>query len=149
MIKSKKILISLSFIVFSFAVGILTVKNLSFQKYLNSDPEVLSAEQINEAYLDVDFGNGRVETFSSEINSGDSAFFILEKFSEERGVDINYEQYDFGVFIKGIGETEGDNSKAWLYSVNGENANVSADNYKLNAGDMVRFEYKEFDTTGL
>jgi len=81
-------------------------------------------------------------TINGETVSVDyrTALGILIKASKERGFDLTIKKWDYGLFVDCIkGVCTGDLGKAsgWMYSINGEIPGVSADKYKLNAGDKV------------
>lgn len=54
---------------------------------------------------------------------------------------VEYTEYDFGYLITSIDGLAQNDSHAWLYSVNGEEAMKAANNYPLNESDTIRFRY--------
>ena len=47
----------------------------------------------------------------------------------------------FGTYVKGIDGLMAGATSGWLYDVNDKSAEVGADSYKLNAGDVVVFRF--------
>ncbi|MBU0570110.1 DUF4430 domain-containing protein, partial [Patescibacteria group bacterium] len=88
---------------------------------------------------------GEVQTLEKTVNNEEklTVFGILEKFAEEEGVELESQQYDFGVFVKSIAGYEGSAETAWIFFVNGESGQVSADQYELKNGDVVEWKYLE------
>ena len=81
-------------------------------------------------------------TINGETVSVDyrTALGILIKASKERGFDLTIKKWDYGLFvdcIKGVCTGDLGKTSGWMYSINGEIPGVSADKYKLNAGDKV------------
>ncbi|HDS11476.1 MAG TPA: DUF4430 domain-containing protein [Candidatus Wirthbacteria bacterium] len=76
-----------------------------------------------------------------------SAFEALQTIVQREGMEVDYEQYDFGVMINGIGDTLADDttSSYWLYYVNDQSPTVGADSYLLEADDKVEFRYERLD----
>lgn len=115
----------------------------------SEDQELLvqneNADSEKTVNLFVDFGNGEVQTLEKTVNNEEklTVFGILEKFAEEEGVELESQQYDFGVFVKSIAGYEGSAETAWIFFVNGESGQVSADQYELKNGDVVEWKYLE------
>lgn len=61
--------------------------------------------------------------------------------SKQDNFEIKSKQYDFGVFVEGIGEFENTNEKSWIYEVNGISGDVAADKKDLVMGDTVLWKY--------
>jgi len=58
------------------------------------------------------------------------------------GVPVETQKYDFGTLVTSIGEfTGGTDGKYWLYSVNGQDAAVGIDQYKLTGNELVQFRF--------
>lgn len=74
---------------------------------------------------------------SYKCQKGETAFERLEK---EK--DIKYEESSFGKFITSIDSIEQGGGKYWLYTVDGKEATVSADQYKCLNEEEVRWELK-------
>ena len=91
--------------------------------------------------LEIDFGDGKVATYSGLPATGETAYEILSEVAKKEGMTIDAKQYDFGIFIQGIGGKENTNDKSWIYFVNGEAGNVAADQRILEAGDRVEWKY--------
>ena len=83
-------------------------------------------------------------TGNIEIADGDSVFDLLLKITQAEQIQIDYSESFSSVYIKGIGflyEFDGGTNSGWSYTVGGESAKVSADNYILKSGDVVVWTY--------
>jgi Domain of unknown function (DUF4430)/S-layer homology domain/Prenyltransferase and squalene oxidase repeat len=78
------------------------------------------------------------------IYEGETAFSILKKVLEERGIDLEYQGKGTSVYVKGIDDLwekdHGDGS-GWVYTVNGVAPKSSAGAYQLEDGDILRWQY--------
>lgn len=80
-----------------------------------------------------------VKTVSYQATTdGDNAFELLQE-----NADVEFEQYDFGVFVKSINGVSGDNEYFWSLYVNGEQSVTGADQTFLEEGDLVEWRYEE------
>ncbi len=58
------------------------------------------------------------------------------------GVPVETQKYDFGTLVTRIGDyTGGTDGKYWLYSVNGQDAAVGIDQYRLTGSEQVLFRF--------
>jgi len=118
---------------------------LLFKNY-NSNKTSLVPENQQTGYearvsLAIDFGNKEVKNFDTTIGIDDTAFSVLKNTVEKENINLETKQYDFGVFVKKIGEFESTAKKSWIYFVNGESGQIAADQYKLKNGDKVEWKY--------
>ena len=74
-----------------------------------------------------------------------TAFDVLKFYAEEHGVVLKVKEYDFGIFVEGIGDKIGDKNNFWLYYVNDKPANASADMVEVKPGDVIKFEWTSND----
>ncbi len=72
------------------------------------------------------------------IEDGETAFSLLTKVMGDK---VTSESMSFGTYIKGIDGLMAGATSAWLYDVNDKSAEVGADSYKLESGDVVAFRY--------
>ncbi|MFQ5951399.1 MAG: DUF4430 domain-containing protein [Candidatus Geothermarchaeales archaeon] len=113
---------------------------------------------IEQAYLDlregvvlvdveIDYGNGRIDTFQDVPLWREGATALLALLTVE---DVEYTMYSFGVFVESInGVTNSEKTNQWwLYSVvrAGEEISpeVGAEQFTLSTGDLVRWTYTQF-----
>jgi len=104
--------------------------------------EVVLEEDRQEVGLVIDFGEQKIEE-SMALVEGEKAFSILQKVVDMKGLRMETKQYDFGIFVQSIDGYESGSEKAWIYFVNDESGNVSADQYELKNGDKVEWKYVE------
>ncbi|MFK4365749.1 LPXTG-motif cell wall-anchored protein [Bacillus sp. RC55] len=72
------------------------------------------------------------------IEDGETAFSLLQKVMGDK---VTSESMSFGTYIKGIDGLMAGAMSGWLYDVNDKSAEVGADSYKLESGDVVAFRY--------
>jgi hypothetical protein len=105
------------------------------------DLQVTPTQQVSQnVKLLIDYGDGSSSNYEAELAS-QTAFDLLKAASDSQNLELDYQQYDFGVFVKSINGLESGPDKAWIYFVNGESATVGADQYQLKPGDLVEWNY--------
>lgn len=71
-----------------------------------------------------------------------TAFGALKAASQSNGFDLQYDPPgQYGVFVKGIVGKTGNDKTFWIYSVNGQEGQVAADQMQLRAEDTVTWKY--------
>jgi len=111
-----------------------------------TEPAVTLTEEVETVAVTI---NDSVQEnyYTTAYLDGMSAFEALQTIVQREGMEVDYEQYDFGVMINGIGDTLADDttSSYWLYYVNDQSPTVGADSYLLEADDKVEFRYERLD----
>ncbi|QIW19722.1 DUF4430 domain-containing protein [Bacillus thuringiensis] len=74
----------------------------------------------------------------AQITDGETALSLLQKVMGDK---VTAETMSFGTYVKGIDGLMAGDTSGWLYDVNDKSAEVGADSYKLNAGDVVVFRF--------
>ncbi len=92
--------------------------------------------------LTLDYGNGNINSYEVAAKEGDTAFSILKSEAEKQGIYLETQQYDFGVFVKKIGDLESTAKKAWIYYVNEVSGDKAADSFTLKENDKVLWKYE-------
>lgn len=72
-----------------------------------------------------------------------TVYDALTRLTEENNIEIETQQYDFGVFVESIDGYENTGERAWIYFVNSESGSVAADKHELSPGDLVEWRYIE------
>jgi len=93
----------------------------------------------------INYGNGTVET-SDDVYLFKGAN-VLDALRAVADVEATYwEAYKAFLIdsINGVENNEGGNNRWWIYSVNGEHAHVSADQYILSEGDTIEWTYHQY-----
>ncbi|OIP96877.1 hypothetical protein AUK40_04430 [Candidatus Wirthbacteria bacterium CG2_30_54_11] len=77
------------------------------------------------------------------VDKGASAFDALQKLTTDNSMPLDFNQSDFGVMINGINGVMSDNveGKYWLWYVNGSMGSTACDQYVVEEGDAIEFEY--------
>ncbi len=96
----------------------------------------------NKVNLIINFGGEDIKSFDLVTNPEDTTFSVLKTTLEKEGINLQVKQYDFGVFIEKIGESESTAKKSWIYYVNGQSGQVAADQQKLENGDKIEWKYE-------
>lgn len=79
-----------------------------------------------------------------EIESGDTAFTVLQREVESRSIPIEFTGAGPTIYVKSINnvkEFDGGVLSGWMYSVNGEFPQYSAGIYELKKDDVLRWQY--------
>lgn len=142
-IKNKffRILLALSII---FIIGLVawTVSiQRETQESTNTTKNQSSSISESKAKLIVEGLSESPQSFEFDIKEGDTAFDLLK----ETGLDVDYTEYDFGVFINAIEGIENDEEKSmnWMYYVNGEKAEIGAGEYIVEPDDNIEWKYEK------
>lgn len=89
-------------------------------------------------------GTDIIQAIDVELQSGDTAFTLLKRVADERGIQIDYIGNVTTLYVQaigGLGEFDGGPDSGWMYSVNGIYPNYSAGLYTLQDGDVLRWRY--------
>lgn len=109
----------------------------------NQETELLQIKTEGKVDLIIDSGDGSPLIFNIELKEGETAFSLLKEKSGEIGLILETKTYDIGTMIEKIGDKKnGDDGKYWLYYLNGEMPQISADKYLLKIGDIIEFKFK-------
>ncbi|HFU7087930.1 TPA: DUF4430 domain-containing protein [Bacillus cereus] len=73
-----------------------------------------------------------------QIKDGETALSLLQKVMGDK---VEAETMSFGTYVKGIDGLMAGATSGWLYDVNDQSAEVGADSYKLESGDVVVFRF--------
>ncbi|QHT46910.1 DUF4430 domain-containing protein [Bacillus sp. SB49] len=91
-------------------------------------------------------------TVEVELSQDNGAEEIAsESITAEEGTNLmqvmedNFKVEQSGGFINTIEGVGGDEKKAWMYTVNGEEGQVGAEDYELKDGDQVTFDYHAWE----
>lgn len=106
-------------------------------------PTPIPEVQNQTATLIIDYGNNETTSYQQKLDENSTAFSILENATNELGITLITEQYDFGVFVKSINNLESTAEMAWIYFINGESGQIAADQAKLDTNDTVEWKYLE------
>lgn len=100
---------------------------------------------VKEVTVIIDYSDGLSENFTVELRNTMTAFDVLKKISEEKNIALETKDYqDVGIFIEKIGRKKNrDDSKYWLYYINGKMPMVAADKKRMKAGDVIEFKFEK------
>jgi len=119
--------------------------------YYRQEAEIweIKYNEISESMLHIkiiiDYNNGTIET-RNEIYLFDGAT-VLDSLRAVANVDATYwESYDAFLInsVNGVVNNAENNNRWWVFSVNGEHAQVSVEKYKLSESDVVEWIYYQY-----
>ena len=106
--------------------------------------EKIQEEIKGEVFLEIDDGDGEIKKITAKLTKGMTAVKLLEDKTIEMGLNLRTRTYSTGALIEAIGDKEnGKDGKYWLYYVNGEMPQVSADKKELSPDDKVEFKFEK------
>lgn len=105
--------------------------------------EVKEIEEVGQVELVLDFGEGKISSYSARIDERKTVLEILSQIAQENNFSLESKDSDFGVFIEEISGVKNSQDHFWMYYVNGQMAEVSADQYQLQHDDVVEWKYEE------
>jgi hypothetical protein len=92
----------------------------------------------------IDYGNGTSITKEVYLFRGANVLDALRAVAKVNATYWEAYQSFFINAINNVFNNEKGNNRWWVFSVNGEHALVSADQYKLNDGDQIEWTYQKY-----
>ncbi|OHA62203.1 MAG: hypothetical protein A2748_01155 [Candidatus Wildermuthbacteria bacterium RIFCSPHIGHO2_01_FULL_45_20] len=140
--QSKKILLIFGIILGIFTTGIITgllLVDVGYIPVAFGGTHESSQEQDKIVSLDIDYGNGNVQSFADVKLTGDgtvlSALKILEK---QYNLPVETREFvGIGTFVEAIHGVHNTNTKYWQFWVNGEYSLVGAGQFQVKNGDEI------------
>ncbi|EJS70323.1 hypothetical protein ICU_01979, partial [Bacillus cereus BAG2X1-1] len=77
----------------------------------------------------------------AKMEDGETALSLLQKVMGDK---VASETMSFGTYVKGIDGLMAGATSGWVYDVNDKSAEVGADSYKLESGDVVVFRFVDW-----
>lgn len=104
---------------------------------------VSNQETAIQTSLQIDRQDGStVKVFSVKMEKDSTALAQLQKAAVDNNIIIEVKTESFGSYVDSLdGLKGGTDGKYWLYSVNGKEAAVGADQYKLAEGDVAEWRF--------
>ena len=117
-----------------------------YQKYLSVQQNYTSIrESVIQVLVIIDYGNGTSITNDAVYLAPNTT--VLDALNTVAEVNATYWEMYRSSFINAINNVfnnEKGNNRWWVFSVNGEHALVSADQYKLNDEDQIEWTYQKY-----
>lgn len=85
-----------------------------------------------------------IGSYKVNVTSGDTAFTILKKASDQYGLKISYDTFSFGVFITEVAGLKPVGNQYWAFYYNGKYSQVGASDQKISAGDTIYWRLESF-----
>ena len=120
--------------------------NEYYGKYLSAQQNYTSIRgSVIQVNMTIDYGNGTSVTNEAVYLAPNTT--VLDALRAVANVNGTYWEAYQSFFINAINNVfnnANNNNRWWVYSVNGEHALVSADNYKLHDGDQIEWTYYQY-----
>lgn len=102
-----------------------------------------TGEKIIKVSLSIDYGDGKVESYSPKAQGGETLFELMHRLEIENEVQLSYKTFPgLGVLIESIGEKKnGEGGAYWQYWINNQYAKVGASEYLPKEGDEILWRY--------
>ena len=127
-------------IIMCIVLGVLFVKNGLESKY----KEELSTTQIStKPSVSVSIDTGKATEVLTTSVSASTPYEALLVAAEQNNRVLSTKQYDFGVFVTGVGDVMTTTEYGWIYYVNAASGTVAADIYELKSGDQVEWKFEK------
>lgn len=126
--------------------ALLVLALISFFVFKSNKPSPSSTSMPLPSFnvnLVIDYGNKNINSYEVTADSTSTAYSILKETLEKENIYYEVQQYDFGVFVKKIGDLESGAKKSWIYYVNDVSGDKAADQYILKNNDKVTWKYEE------
>jgi len=93
--------------------------------------------------LQIDRQDGStVKVFSVKMEKDSTSLGQLQKAAGDNNIPLEIKTESFGSYVDSLdGLKGGTDGKYWMYSVNGKEASVGADQYKLAEGDVAEWRF--------
>jgi len=120
------------------ALGVLFVKNgLESKQVQKSQVEQIATKPT----VTVSVNNGI--SLLTESIAATTPFEALSIIAKNNTIVLTTKQYDFGVFVSGIGGVMTTSEYGWIYYVNGVSGSVAADKQELKQNDSIEWKYEK------
>lgn len=129
------------FVVFVFVIALVQFLQYSKSNGQNEKPaESPATQEEKTSSVSIESDNEKISG-SYEIGENETAFSMLEKLTGEKGIEIQTQKYDFGIFVKSIMGKESTQDLSWIYFVNGKSGDIAADKFIIKPGDIVEWKH--------
>lgn len=106
----------------------------------NPLPEITGAE--DTITVEINYADQKpADVFPATYREGLTAFDALTEAATNAGFTVEATDSQYGKYIQALNDVKEDGTNFWLFSVNGEMAQQSADSTVLNPGDSVTFNF--------
>lgn len=127
-------------IIMCIVLGVLFVKNgLESKNGVGSS----TTKQTTKPSVSVSIDTGKSTEVLTASVSANTPFEALRITAEQNNRELSTKQYDFGVFVTGIGDVMTTTEYGWIYYVNSLSGTVAADIYELKSGDQVEWKFEK------
>ncbi len=127
-------------IVMCVVLGVLFVKNGLESK--NADKTTTTQQNVKPS-VSVSIDTGKATELLTASVSAFTPYEALLVSAEKNNRVVSTKQYDFGIFVTGVGDVMTTAEYGWIYYVNTVSGNVAADSYELKSGDQIEWKFEK------
>lgn len=125
------------------ALGLITLISFTtFSKRIVKPIPTTTPSSKFDINLTINYGNENINSYEITADSTSTAYSVLKETLEKENIYYEVQQYDFGVFVKKIGDLESGSKKAWIYYVNDVSGDKAADSFVVKENDKVLWKYE-------
>ena len=128
-------------IVMCVVLGVMFVKNGLESKYAQKSTATTQLSIKPSVSVSIDTGKS-IEVLTASV-SASTPYEALLVAAEQNNRVLSTKQYDFGVFVTGVGDVMTTADYGWIYYVNAVSGTVAADTYELKSGDQVEWKFEK------
>lgn len=92
----------------------------------------------------VSVGIQNVGSYKVDVKADDTAFSVLKRAAAANNFSIDYQTFDFGVFITAIDSIKPADNQYWSFYYNGKYSQAGASDQKVATGDTTFWELASF-----
>jgi hypothetical protein len=132
------------FFVFSLLVIVLLLifRNTTFNHFQPiPTPTPTSTPILKSVTTIIDLDTKKITSLTRDVAASASALTLLQELTARQNLLLVTKQYSFGTMVESIAGLKNTKSQAWIYFINGQSANVGADSYKPESGDIIEWKY--------
>lgn len=102
----------------------------------SSTPSVVS----NQVTISIDFGKGKKLEEKVEAKT---VYEALKKITEQKNLQLDVQQYKYGLLVEKIGTSVNSADSAWMYWVNGKAGQIASDLFQVKPQDKIEWKYEK------
>jgi len=127
-------------IIMCVVLGVLFVRNGLETK--NAEKKTVTQTTAKPS-VSITIDNGKQTEMLTASVSASTPYEALTVAAEQGKRTLTTKQYDFGIFVTGVGDVVGASDYGWIYYVNSVSGTVAADKYELKTGDQVQWKFEK------
>jgi len=104
---------------------------------------ILEATTTEETiFITIDNGSENIKEFALEFSTSTTVLDVLQNACLTANFALESQEYEFGIIVEAINNKKnGQDSKYWLYYINGVMPQLTPDKIQVNPNDKIEFKY--------